>query len=715
MPLSNNERQKRFREKKTERIGYEAARREDNERRRRKLTEKRENPEEYERFKAKQAERKRKSRRERQAKIKWTGFSTRSTGNRSLRRAQSALPREKSQKQEVVKKLFETSIGATPKKRRLISQWMKMPGDRSGGSQTRSGRPCVITDAVAEKLKNFLDRSDISYNLPGRNNQIYMGKDDQGEKIFKPKKYLLYTFNQLHTLVQKQEDPDLAGLKFSTVYRFIRENKDYVGHSKIPHVTCQCPDCENMQLLIHGVNQALSAGDGAKLSENCHDLLEQVACSPITKLCSEYHCPDCPFPEEICEMLNDVEAVHYMMWRKDGKYYEKKPTSSTGPEAATKLREQLVQLKHHYYIKRVQSQEYLHQIDNLAEDEILIHTDYSENYKNRQADEIKAAYFGHQQFSIYTACVYYRGKDKVEVKNFGLVTQENDHSCDATFKLNLELIKEMEKSHKFSKIKFWSDGCSSQFRSQYTFYMMTKFPVEYNIEWHYFQANHGKGAVDGIGGTIKNSVFRRVLSKEVVISGPEHFATFADSILPSINVKFIQAAESGFDDECRNEARPVPGTLKVHKVLREAVTGGFKLTLFDSSAAENNMVKERMYTSAGTANVETPSNSNPLKRGDFVIITYEGEKFPGEISKVERLDPPMVTVKCMKKDKASGSIWCWPCRDDEVEHYDMRHCLRAEKPKLYGLITDRVLKYYVSELVDIWGAVDLRKCNEIPE
>ena len=68
--------------------------------------------------------------------------------------------------------------------------------------------------------------------------------------------------------------------------------------------------------------------------------------------------------------------------------------------------------------------------------------------------------------------------------------------------------------------------------------MLTKFLPIYEIEWNYFQANHGKGAVDGVGGTIKNTVFRKVQSKEVVIQGPKHFAEFAYSVLPSITVLF---------------------------------------------------------------------------------------------------------------------------------------------------------------------------------
>ena len=214
-----------------------------------------------------------------------------------------------------------------------------------------------------------------------------MGKIN-GEKIFQPKKYILYTYNQLHSLIKKNDDPDLANLKFSTTYRFLRDNKDYVGYSKIPHINCLCPECENICLFVQGINKALSNNNNENLPENCHDLIEKISCQPITKLCAENSCPNCPYPEETFEFLNDIELVTFLEWTKD-KYYEKKPTFCSGDEAAIKLRDKLKKLKQHYYIKRIQSQEYLHKINNLAESEIIIHIDYSENYKNRLAKDIK--------------------------------------------------------------------------------------------------------------------------------------------------------------------------------------------------------------------------------------------------------------------------------------------------------------------------------------
>ena len=75
----------------------------------------------------------------------------------------------------------------------------------------------------------------------------------------------------------------------------------------------------------------------------------------------------------------------------------------------------------------------------------------------------------------------------------------------------------------------------------------------------------------------------------------------------------------------------------------------------------------------------------PLKQGDFVIITYEGEKFPAEVTEVESTDPSLVTVKCMKKDRTAGSIWCL------TKHGDKCMTEKVQKPKLYGSLSDRVI------------------------
>ena len=53
-------------------------------------------------------------------------------------------------------------------------------------------------------LDDFLSQNCISFTLPGRNNQMYVGKDVQGESQFKPKMYILWTFSELASVQMKR-------------------------------------------------------------------------------------------------------------------------------------------------------------------------------------------------------------------------------------------------------------------------------------------------------------------------------------------------------------------------------------------------------------------------------------------------------------------------------------------------------------------------------
>ena len=81
-----------------------------------------------------------------------------------------------------------------------------------------------------------------------------------------------------------------------------------------------------------------------------------------------------------------------------------------------------------------------------------------------------------------------------------------------------------------------SDGCTVQFRLGFVFNFLRYFQKDVALELHYNEAHHGKGLMDGIGGIIKNLVYRKVLSRDVVFDTPKKFAGFANEIS---NVDFL--------------------------------------------------------------------------------------------------------------------------------------------------------------------------------
>ena len=177
--------------------------------------------------------------------------------------------------------------------------------------------------------------------------------------------------------------------------------------------------------------------------------------------CAYGNCVDCSSIDLEC--LGDVGSVPFYSWIQREKYNSKQLKELPFIEVKIKLTDMFAKLKLHYFTKRMQSKECKTQIETLQPGEVIIHVDYLENYKNKQQNKIKSAFYGQGQFTIYTACIYVNADGDVKWKNYALITLENDHICNVGFTLNDFLIKELQKSYPMSTIKFWSDGCANQF------------------------------------------------------------------------------------------------------------------------------------------------------------------------------------------------------------------------------------------------------------
>ena len=44
---------------------------------------------------------------------------------------------------------------------------------------------------------------------------------------------------------------------------------------------------------------------------------------------------------------------------------------------------------------------------NLKENEVILSVDFSWNYENKQVHEVQSAYFGHENFTLYTSAWYF--------------------------------------------------------------------------------------------------------------------------------------------------------------------------------------------------------------------------------------------------------------------------------------------------------------------
>ena len=70
-----------------------------------------------------------------------------------------------------------------------------------------------------------------------------------------------------------------------------------------------------------------------------------------------------------------------------------------------------------------------------------------------------------------------------------------------------------------SKAYIFSDGPSSQFKNKYIVNFLHKLNQTIDIQWNFFATSHGKGVVDGVGGTIKRLVWKAFIARKAAVVG----------------------------------------------------------------------------------------------------------------------------------------------------------------------------------------------------
>ena len=83
-----------------------------------------------------------------------------------------------------------------------------------------------------------------------------------------------------------------------------------------------------------------------------------------------------------------------------------------------------------------------------------------------------------------------------------------------------------------------------------------------NVAWHFFVTSHGKGAVDGVGGTVKRAVFRAIKAQKACPTSAKEYAECAKWLMGAVSVIYVPEetveARKGALDALWSLAKPVP-------------------------------------------------------------------------------------------------------------------------------------------------------------
>ena len=436
-------------------------------------------------------------------------YTTKQAEGKALSRAERALPRyNKEQKMHVIMKLAE--------KEGLVVQRQEDEDEVSGGIQKST---------LATEVENFYHRDDISRQCPGKND-IRTVRDEEGNKMKVSRRVMCYTVGEAHKIFL-QENPGISIGR--TLFHEMRP-KDVFLLSTKDQTMCACPIHENVQFMC----------DAAHLGNAEGLVKDKLLCEDPTENCWQSRCNACPFKTGFVSLLPTKENYNVKKWVKG----ELEITNMSQNKFCEEFKKALTSFIEHLFLKKQQSLALIRDKANLQSGMLLIHCDFAENYAIKYNVEPMECHWTHSpSVVIFTALTYHRGEDGDLISNcFGVVSDcEQNTTLEMANCIDTILIEVNNLGINFGKkVIIWSDGATKHFKNRFAMSYMSMFESMYGstAEWNFCESYHGKGPMDGVGGTMKNGVFKEVLKGHALVQNAFEFFLTAKQIHQSIHVLY---------------------------------------------------------------------------------------------------------------------------------------------------------------------------------
>ena len=110
----------------------------------------------------------------------------------------------------------------------------------------------------------------------------------------------------------------------------------------------------------------------------------------------------------------------------------------------------------------------------------------------------------------------------------------------------------------------------TKFQSRFIFQPLaaTMF-LNKSLCWFYNEGHHGKVPMDDEGGTIKNVIFQKVKSGQIVVHTPKEFSDATINFFSCIITVYLPKSDKIVQPESIRQAPSIPETLLIHKFVRK--------------------------------------------------------------------------------------------------------------------------------------------------
>lgn len=124
-------------------------------------------------------------------------------------------------------------------------------------------------------------------------------------------------------------------------------------------------------------------------------------------------------------------------------------------------------------------------------------------------------------------------------ESYAVMSDELSHEKFSVATFNRAILDATQSN--ITNLNMVTDGAGSQFKNRFSRSNIARPLFDHHrlidVEWCVFPTAHGKGPVDGVGGTIKRAVWRRILQKQALVNTPEDLINVTEKV--GMNIKVL--------------------------------------------------------------------------------------------------------------------------------------------------------------------------------
>lgn len=393
-------------------------------------------------------------------------------------------------------------------------------------------------------VASFYNHPDVSSTSPCQN-QVVSIKQKNGKKKKVMKQLLLRSIKQ--TFLDFQEKYPQMKMSFTSFYRLKPRNVVLPNARSLSSCVC-----------IYHANLCLKAEVfGRKYSHK--DFLAEYVCDISSKSCMFGTCSYCPGAESLSGFLQaklqdkiiDNTPVKYRAWEKCPKGFVELNRKEASVESFINgVCEDMPKFTRHHFIAKAQNRAFEQAKENLSEGEMIILSDFSENFEFKVNRAPQSRHYKKKACTIVPFILFHRlPTGETKQTNTVVFSDSLDHNTAMWHACRIKVLNFIKEKFDFiSDVRYFSDGASSQFKNRKNMGLLLLHEEILGLSssrWCFYCTSHGKNQADAIAGIIKRNVedhsIRAVYQKQ--IQKPKEMFKHVCENFPHIKSFFISKAE----------------------------------------------------------------------------------------------------------------------------------------------------------------------------